>query len=129
MMKRFTAAALAALSIATLAACSGQNRNEREADNITRAIVANNVSPVMGDFDPAIKTQLTRVRVAELSDQLNADGPYQGLKQNANAQWCKTGYLCFDANFAKKKYHEFMQLGSNGKVTFWWIQPADSQNA
>jgi hypothetical protein len=105
------------------------NRNEREADSITRAVVNNNVSPVMGDFDPSIKGQLTRVRVAELSDQLNADGPYQGLKQDANAGWCRTGYLCFDADFAKRKYHEFMKLGSDGKVTSWWILPADSQNA
>lgn len=128
-MKRFTAIALAALSVAGLAACSGQNRNEREADSITRAIVNNNVSPVMKDFDPAIKGQLTRVRVAELSDQLNADGPYQGLKQDPKAQWCKTGYLCFNADFAKRKYHEFMLLGSDGKVTSWWILPAGSQGA
>src|SRR5690348_2817009 len=76
-MKKYLAAALAALSLATLAGCGGQNKNEREADKITRAIVANDVSPVMKDFDPTIKGQITRVRVAELSDQLNADGPYQ----------------------------------------------------
>jgi hypothetical protein len=127
-MKRFTAIALAALSIAALAACGGPNRNEREADSITRAVVNNNVSPVMRDFDPAIKGQLTRVRVAELSDQLNADGPYQGLKQNPKAAWCRIGYLCFDATFAKRKYHEFMELGSDGKVTSWWILPAESRN-
>lgn len=118
-MKKFLALALAALS---LAGCSFQNKNEREADKITRAVLANNVSPVMGDFDPAIKGQITRVRVAELSDELSAQGDYQGLKQTT--QWCRTGYLCFDVKFAKRPYHEVMKVGSDGKVQYWWIRAA-----
>lgn len=127
-MKKYLAAALAALSLATFAGCGGQNRNEREADKITRAVVANDVSPVIKDFDPAIKGEITRVRVAELSDQLNADGPYQGLKQTT-AAWCRTGYLCFDVTFAKRPYHEVMKVGSDGKVQYWWIRPADQQSS
>ena len=120
-MKKFLAVALAALS---LAACAG-NRNEAEADKITRAVIGNNVSPVMGDFDPAIKGQITRVRVAELSDELNAQGAYQGLKQTTS--WCRPGYLCFDVKFAKRPYHEIMKVGSDGKVQYWWIRAAQPQ--
>lgn len=127
-INRPAAAALAALSIASLAACGGQNRNEREADGITRAVVANDVSPVMRDFAPKTRGDLTRVRVAELSDQLNDDGPYQGLKEMPDAAWCRSGYLCFQADFAKRTYREFMQKDSDGKVTSWWILPANSQN-
>jgi hypothetical protein len=121
-MRRFFALMLAALS---LAACSFQNKNEREADKITRAVMNNNVAPVMGDFDPAIKGQITRVRVAELSDELNAQGEYQGLKQSTT--WCRTGYLCFDVKFAKRPYHEVMKVGSDGKVQYWWIRAAQPQ--
>ncbi len=118
-MKRFLALALAALS---LTACSFQNKNEREADKITRAVMNNNVAPVMGDFAPSIKGQITRVRVAELSDELADQGSYEGLKQTTT--WCRTGYLCFDVKFAKRPYHEIMQVGSDGKVQYWWIHAA-----
>ncbi|HEV3153902.1 MAG TPA: hypothetical protein VGZ02_08875 [Candidatus Baltobacteraceae bacterium] len=117
-MKKLLACALAALS---LAACAG-NRNEAEADKITRAVIANNMAPVMGDLDPAIKGQITRVRIAELSDELNEQGAYQGLKQDTT--WCRTGYTCFDVQFAKRPYHEIMKVGSDGKVQYWWIHAA-----
>lgn len=121
-MKRFLALALAALS---LAGCAFQNKDEREADKITRAVINNNVAPVEGDFDPAIKSQITRVRVAELSDELSSQGEYQGLKQTT--AWCRTGYLCFDVKFAKRPYHEVMKVGSDGKVQYWWIRAAQPQ--
>ncbi len=123
-MKKFWALALVALSVA---GCGGQNRDEREADKITRAVISNNMAPVMGDFDPAIKGEITRVRVAELSDELNQQGAYQGLKQTTSA-WCnRPGYLCFDVNFAKRQYHEVMKVGSDGKVQYWWIHAAPQQ--
>jgi len=124
-MRKFLAATLAALS---LAACAGQNRDEREADKITRAVISNNMSPVVSDLDPAIKGQVTRVRVAELSDELNDQGEYQGLKQT-NASWCRVGYVCFDVKFAKRPYREVMKVGSDGKVQYWWIHAAPQQQS
>lgn len=114
-----------ALIVAALAGCSGQNRNEREADKITQAVLHNDMSPVMGDFDPAIKGEITRVRVAELSDELHDQGAYKGLKQTT--VWCKTGYVCFDVSFAKRPYREIMKVGSDGKVQYWWMHAAPSQ--
>jgi hypothetical protein len=123
MPKRALALALAALSLAN---CAG-NRNEHEADSITRAVINNNMSPVMGDFDPSIKGEITRIRVAELSDELNQQGAYKGLKQTT-APWCnRTGYLCFDVTFEKKPYREVMKVGSDGKVQYWWIHAAPAQ--
>jgi hypothetical protein len=125
-MKKFLVLALAALSVA---GCAGQNRNEREADKITRAVINNNMAPVMGDLDPAIKGQVTRVRVAELSDELNQQGAYQGLKET-NASWCDTTiYHCFDVKFANHAYREKMKVGSDGKVQYWWIHEAPPQNS
>ena len=117
-MKRFWTCALAALSIA---GCAGDH-NLAQADKITRAVINNNMAPVVGDLDPTIKDQVTRIRVAELSDELNAQGTYQGLKQDTS--WCRTGYLCYDVQFAKSTYHEIMKVGSDGKVQVWRIHEA-----
>lgn len=117
-MKRFFL--LLTASAALLAGCSGGNRNEREADKITRAVIANDMAPVVSDFDPAIKGQITRIRVAELSDEMSDQGAYQGLKENDGS--CPAGYVCFDVKFAKRTYYEKMKVESGGKVRYWWIQ-------
>jgi hypothetical protein len=112
-----------------MAGCAGQNANEREADKITRAVINNNMSPVMGDLDPYIKGQVTRVRVAELSDELNQQGAYQGLTET-KATWCDTTiYHCFDVKFANRAYREKMKVGSDGKVQYWWIHAAPPQSS
>ena len=118
-MKRRLSAGLAAI-LCVLSACSGQNRNEREADRITRAVIANDMSPVAGDFDAHARSTITRVRVAELSDELNAQGAYEGLKEDDT--WCRSGYICFDVRFAKRPYYEWMALDANGKVGEWRIR-------
>jgi len=121
-MKRILA--LLGICVLFVPGCSG-NRNEREADRITLAVIANDMRPVIGDFDPAIKGQLTRIRVAELSDELNDQGVYKGLKQDQD--WCRPGYLCFDVAFQKKLYYEIMKVGSDGKVQYWWIRASRPQ--
>jgi len=119
MNRRLTAVALLAVA---LSACSFQNKNEREADKITKAVMANDVRPVMDDFDPAIKSSITRVRVAQLADELADQGKYKGLKEND--QGCRTGYVCFDVDFEKRPYKEVMKVGSDGKVQSWYIHAA-----
>lgn len=118
MKKRLFIAAAAAL---VLASC-GRNGNEQVADRITRAVIANDMTPVVNDFDPSIRGQLTRVRVAELSDELNAQGAYEGLKPDTS--WCRTGYLCYDVAFKNRPYREVMRVDSDGKVNYWWIHAA-----
>jgi hypothetical protein len=122
-MKRFLSL-LAALSIA---GCAHRNAHERLADSITRAVVADDLSPVIQRFDPSIEGVLTRVRVAEFSDQLSAQGAYQGLKQTADA-WCPQGALCFDVQFQNGTDREVMKVTPNGKVRYWWIRAARKQS-
>ena len=119
MNRRLAALALIGL---TLSACSFQNKNEREADKITKAVIANDMRPIMDDLDPAIKGSITRVRVAQLSDELNDQGAYKGLKENDTG--CRTGFVCFDVNFEKRPYREVMKVGSDGKVQSWYIHTA-----
>ena len=107
---------IAAFSIAVaLAACSFQNKNEREADRITRAVIDNNLKPVENDIAKGVA--ITRVKVAEWSDELNAQGKLLSVKEvTAN---CDPGWHCFEAKFEKHVYSERMRLDENGKVTNW----------
>jgi hypothetical protein len=109
--------------VALLAGCSYQNRHERLADSITRAVISNDLSPVMNRFDPHIEGELTRVRIAQLSDELSAQGAYQGLKQT-DASWCPQGAVCFDVQFQGGPFREVMKLAKDGKVRYWWIRAA-----
>ena len=61
---------LAVFAAATLAACSFQNKYERETGDITRAVMSNDLRPVSGDIAPGVN--IPRVKVAEWSDELNA---------------------------------------------------------
>lgn len=108
------------VALTALTACSFQNHNEREADRVTRAVIANDMRGVANDFDAPARDQITRVRVAELSDELNAQGAYQGLKQDQT--WCRPGYLCFDVTFKNRPYYEWMKLDSDGKIQEWRIR-------
>lgn len=123
-MKRF----LSLLALLSVSACSRQNGPERLADSITRAVIANDLSPVMSRLDPSIEGELTRVRVAQLSDELAAQGAYQGLRQANGTSWCPQDALCFDVQFEKTPYREVMRLAHDGKVRYWWIRAARKQS-
>src|SRR5579883_5389 len=109
--KRFLAVAAALLA----AACSFQNRNEREAERITRAVMADDFRPIQDDLAKGVT--ITRVQIAEWSDELNAQGKLLSLKETT--QNCAPGWHCFDVKFQKHAYVERMRYDENGKVTNW----------
>jgi hypothetical protein len=104
------------LAIALLL-CAGcfQNPNEREADRITRAVIDNNLKPVEGDIAKGIS--ITRVKLAEWSDELNAQGKLVSLKEVSEG--CAPGWHCFNVKFQKHAYVERMRLDEHGKVVDW----------
>ena len=109
---RVVIALAAALAVA---ACSFQNRNEREAEKITNAVIANDLRPVQNDIAKGIN--ITRVQIAEWSDELNAQGKLLSVKETtAN---CTPGWHCFVVKFQKHTYVERMRLDENGKVAKW----------
>jgi hypothetical protein len=108
--------AIAALAIgASLCACSFQNKYEREAENITRAVMNNNLGPVQNDIAKGIK--ISRVQVAEWSDELASQGKLQSVKEVTMA--CPPGWHCFIVKFDKHAYDERMLLDDQGKVVDW----------
>ena len=112
---------LIALALALLvAACSFENRYEREADRITHAVMDGNLGPVQNDIAKGIN--VSRVQVAEWSDELNAQGKLISVKEvTAN---CSPGWHCFDLKFEKREYVEKMRFDENGKVVDWQFHMA-----
>jgi hypothetical protein len=111
---------VAVAALAALAACSFQNKYEKEAQAITEAIVSNNMQPVQGDIAPRVK--ITRVQVAAMSDELGEAGKLLSLKETTTN--CPPDTHCFDVKFEKRNYVEHMKLDENGKVVDWNYVPA-----
>lgn len=105
---------LAGLAV-LVAGCSFQNRNEREADRITRAVIANDLQPVQSDLAKGVT--ITRVQIAQWSDELNAQGKLLSVKETTAA--CDPGWHCFDVKFQKHQYVEKLRFDENGKVVNW----------
>jgi len=110
--------ATAAVAIA-LAGCSFQNKAEKEADKITHAVIANDMTPVINDFDSQARPKITRVAVARYSDELNQQGKYKSIKEVAVPPGAVPGTNLFDAEFEKHVYTETMVLDDNGEVRSW----------
>jgi hypothetical protein len=105
----------AAAAVAALAACSFQNGNEREADKITKAVIDNDLRPVQNDIAKGVA--ITRVKVAQWSDELNAQGKLISVKETTAD--CEPGWHCFAVKFEKRAYVERMRFDENHKVVNW----------
>jgi hypothetical protein len=116
---------IAALVCATvlLAACSFENKYEREADKITRAVMSNDLAPVKNDITPGLN--ISRVQIAEWSDELSAQGKLESIKEDDTG--CTPGFHCFNVKFAKSNYHEELAMDDQGKVTQWRFKVADAR--
>src|ERR1700685_2779556 len=77
--RSYRAAALLCATV-LLAACSFENKYEREADKITHAVMQNDLTPVKNDIAPGLN--ISRVKVAEWSDELNDQGKLESIKEN-----------------------------------------------
>ena len=122
-MKARSAAVAALCAAVVLAGCSFENKYEREADKITHAVMNNDLGPVKNDLTPGLN--ISRVKVAEWSDELNAQGKLESIKENdAN---CEPGFHCFDVKFEKHNYTEELAMDDQGKVTQWRFKMADAR--
>lgn len=113
------------MSASIFAACSFQNKSEREADRITHAVLDNNLGPVQGDLAKGVT--VSRIQVAQWSDELNAQGKLLSIKETTAT--CAPGLHCFDVKFEKRDYVEDMRFDENGKVSNWQFHmaPASAQ--
>ncbi len=117
-MRKPTLLALALLLAVT--ACSFQNSDEKEAQKITEAVMANDLAPVRADISPGVN--ITRIQVAEWSSELAEQGKLKSLKENPT---CTPGVHCFDVVFEKHTYTETMQRDEKGKILKWAFHMVD----
>jgi hypothetical protein len=104
--------------VAILSACAFQNKYESEADKITKAVIANDITPVKADLSPALLSTITRVQIAAAGDELGAQGALKSVKEVTP---CPKGaqFHCFDVTFEKRVYDEWLSMDDTGKVTAW----------
>lgn len=117
---RYFRALVPAVAICALAACSFQSGNEREADRITHAVINNDLRPVENDIGKGV--EITRVKVAEWSDELNSQGKLISVKETTAG--CAPGWHCFVVRFEKHSYVERMRFDENHKVVDWQFHMA-----
>ena len=102
--------------------CAHENETEKLADQITRAVAANNVAPVSAKFAPAAREKMTREAVGRLSDELvqlgKFDRTYEKTPDTAPA-----GTHVLDAKFDKQTWHERLVLNNKGEIIRWDIRP------
>ena len=122
-MKRSIAASLLVCTALLLAGCSFENKYEREADKITRAVMNNDLAPVKNDIAPGVN--ISRVKIAEYADELSAQGKLESVKETTP---CDPGFHCFNVKFEKRTYREQLAMDDQGKVTQWNFKPANAAN-
>lgn len=107
-----------ALTVA-IAGCSGENKYEREADRVTRAVMNNDLRPVQNDIAKGVT--VTRVQVAQWSDELDGQGKLLSVKETTD---CSPGWHCFGVRFQNREYIERMRFDDQGKVVDWQFHMA-----
>ncbi len=127
-MKRLWTIAVAAAALAA-AGCAGENHAEKLADQVTRAIVANDMRPVESEFNALVRPKLMeRERVGRLSDQLAPLGSFKRTKENTPAG-SPAGAHQFVAEFERGTRIEDMTLDSDGKIAAFHIHSANESSA
>ena len=110
----------ACVCVIALAGCSFENKYESEADRITRAVMADDITPVKADLAPGLN--ISRVQLAAASDELDAQGKLLSVKEITPCD--RVGYHCFDVKFEKHDYREWLAMDDTGKVTVWHFHMA-----
>ena len=125
-MHRCSRARLVALLcvLPALAACSAStssaNQYETMANDVTRAFIAGDVTPVLGDFAPATQAKLSPQTVAGVHNKLAPLGDLQKLAEDTPAS-APPGMHMFKLTFAKATWHEDYTLDGAQKITAFHV--------
>lgn len=115
--------AAAAIALAVAAAACAQTRTDPQAlaDQTTRGVYAADYDATTARFDDALKTQVTRASLGQLSDQMHALGAYHGLKQtSADAD---KGRYDYEAAFDKGTMLVELRMDPDDKIGAYRVVP------
>jgi hypothetical protein len=110
----------AAVALA-IAACGCAHRATPQdlADATTRAVYAADYDTTTANFDDALRSQVTRKSVGDLSDRMHAYGTYHGLKETAADQ--SAGRYQYEASFDKGPIAVLLRVDPDGKIAAYRI--------
>lgn len=111
------------LGLAVLAGCSNgpAGAAQATADNVTKAVYANDMSSVDSNFDTMLQTQVNRAQVGVLSDKMHALGDYKGLSF-VSSDPSKNEYT-YRADFDKGIMNIVVRVDPDGKLAAYRIFP------
>jgi len=117
-------ASLAAALLATLlGGCSAQRGAApgQLAEQITRAVYADDLDATIANFDDATKKTVTRSELGELSDRMHALGDLKSLAPRSADP--DSGKYEFDATFSNGSMLVQLRLDPSGKVGAYRVVP------
>ena len=105
-----------------LAACAQHAANPQTlADDTTRGVYNVDLDATTAHFDDALKGQVTRGTIGQLSDEMHALGAYHGLKPATNDP--DNGRYDFQAAFDKGTLLVQLRLDPDGKIGAYRVVP------
>jgi len=120
-MKRRIESLAAALVLGMLlTGCGGENPNEKLADSITRAVQANDMTPVERSFNALVRPKLTHAAIGRLADELAPLGKLKRTRETTPSG-APAGRHSFTAAFEKGTASEDLELDEDGKVAGWHV--------
>jgi hypothetical protein len=99
------------------AGCFGPNQYEKQADTVTKAVIANDMRPVEKDFNAVVWPKLEdRGKVGQLSQELNNLGTFKGVKEEQLTNAAPARAHKFVATFDKGQRTVCMLYDPVGKI-------------
>jgi hypothetical protein len=116
-------AVLAAVALALAAsACAAKTADPQAvADQTTRAVYDVDLDRTTAQFDDALKAQVTRASIGDLSDKMHALGTYRGLKPLTSEP--DKGRYDYEAAFDKGTMRVELRLDPNQKIGAYRVIP------
>ncbi len=107
----------------TLASCAHSGTNPTSlADRTTKAVYDLDIDATGADMDDALKSQLTRSSLGDLSDRMHSLGQYKGLKQTSGD--ADRGRYAFEAGFDRGTLDVDLRLDPSGKIGAYRVSPS-----
>ncbi len=101
-----------------------ENRYEKLATDVTKALAANDMRPVEKEFNAITRAKLAdRGKVGTLSDFVNADGALESIKEDTPSG-SNPNFHHFVAAFKNGKRAEDLTVDSDGKIADFHVRPA-----
>jgi hypothetical protein len=92
------------------------NHYEHLADDVTKALVNNDMRPVENEFNALRRPELeNRAKVGALSNFVNDEGAFKGVKEDTPSG-SPDGYHRFVAHFEKGDLSEELTVDADGKI-------------